>query len=116
MKGLIFNLLADLARRADCEDDAWHVALSVSEEVCEELELAETEDRILAEMFIEDTWLGGADLTFRWLLRSGTAYRDEDWDDLRDLEAVSPAFHGSEPSEPSFLEPDLWSRRRPNRQ
>ncbi len=30
MKGLIFNLLADLAARAGCEDEAWDVALTTA--------------------------------------------------------------------------------------
>jgi hypothetical protein len=110
MKGLIFNLLADLARRAGCEDDAWHVALSVSEEVNEELSLEEEDDELVS-LLSEASLQGGADFTFRWLMRSGTPFCDEDWFDLSDQAPLSGAGRGSEPPEPLYFESE--SLRRP---
>jgi hypothetical protein len=112
MRGLIFNLLADLARRAGCEDDAWEVALAVSEEVTEELAL-EDDDELLQGLLSEECLHGGADFTFRWLVRSGSAFRDDDWADLAE---TSPTTRTARPSEPPlFLEWDDPSRRRSNK-
>jgi hypothetical protein len=113
MKGLIFNLLADLARRAGCEDDAWHVALSVSEEVSEELALDDNDEDLFG-MLTEASLQGGADFTFRWLMRSGTPFCDEDWVDLSDQAPISTAGRGSEPPDGMYFETEA-SRRRPNR-
>ena len=110
MKGLIFNLLADLARRAGCEDDAWQVALSVSEEVNQELAL-EDEDEALLGLLTEASLQGGADFTFRWLIRSGTPYCDDDWMDLSEQAPLSRPGRASEPPEALYL--DEAPRRRP---
>ena len=114
MKGLIFNLLADLARRADCEDDAWEVALAVSEEVTEELALEDDDESILG-LIAEESLHGGADFTFRWLVRSGTAFCEEDWTDLADAAAPSRARRPSDPPEPFYLELRDPNRRPPNK-
>ena len=118
MRGIIFNLLADLARRADCEDDAWHVALAVSEEVAEELDIDAKDEAFLAEIG-EEMLQGGANFTFRWLLRSGGPFRDEDWADLSDPAPSTDPMRSPEPLEPFFEARDLFSaplgRRRPNR-
>jgi hypothetical protein len=114
MKGLIFNLLADLARRAGCEDDAWEVALAVSEEVTEELAL-EDDDELMLGLITEECLHGGADFTFRWLVRSGTAFCEDDWADL--AETPPKAFGPRASERPPALFPD-WSdpsRRRPNK-
>ena len=115
MRGIIFNLLADLARRADCEDDAWHVALAVSEEVAEELAL-EAEDEAFLEAISEEMLQGGANFTFRWLLRSGCPYRDEDWTDLMEPAPSAELRRASEPPGPLVTSyAGTSSRRRPNR-
>ena len=114
MKGLIFNLLADLARRADCEDDAWEVALAVSEEVTEELTL-EDDDESIHGLIAEESLHGGADFTFRWLVRSGTPFRDSDWPDLADPSARSRTPRPSDPPEPFYLELRDPNRRPPNK-
>lgn len=78
MRGLIFNLLADLARDAGCEADAWTVALAASQEMAEELALETDEDDLLPGLLAEVSIQGGADFTFRWLLRTAPHFRDED--------------------------------------
>lgn len=114
MKGLIFNLLADLARRAGCEDDAWEVALAVSEEVTEELAL-DDDDELMLGVISEECLHGGADFTFRWLVRSGTAFCDDDWADLAETHPSAFPARPSEAPEPLFLEWADPSRRRPNK-
>src|SRR5262249_34927328 len=115
MKGLIFNLLADLARRAGCEDDAWQVALSVSEEVAEELAFDDFEDEEaeIFEMLAEASLQGGADFTFRWLLRSGSPFCDEDWDDLTDMTPLDEARGALDLPESRGGHIDVLGRRRP---
>src|SRR4051812_34684979 len=99
MKGLIFNLLADLARRAGCEDDAWEVALAVSEEVTEEMAL-EDDDELMLGVIAEECLHGGADFTFRWLVRSGTTFCDDDWADLAGNPPKMRTARASEAPEP----------------
>jgi hypothetical protein len=90
MQGLIYNLLAELAERAGCQDEAWDVALRSA--------LGDTEDAALEESFAgahadEDEDGDGVlpelpplgvttGATFKCLLRSAAPFRDEDWDDL----------------------------------
>jgi hypothetical protein len=115
MRGIIFNLLADLARRAHCEDDAWHVALAVSEEVAEELSLDE-EDEAFVEEISEEMLQGGANFTFRWLLRSGGPFRDEDWSDFMESAPSAEPQRGSEPPGPLLTAfAGSYGRRRPNK-
>ncbi|HEX4335382.1 MAG TPA: hypothetical protein VH062_05680 [Polyangiaceae bacterium] len=114
MKGIIFNLLADLARSAGCEDDAWEVALALSEEVNEELAQEDDEEEML-DLLFEAAFQGGADFTFRWLLRSGRPFRDEDWADLADAAPLLRA-HDERPSDGFFLGLDPMARRRSNRE
>lgn len=72
MKGLIFNLLADLAARAGCEDEAWDVALITAGSLLGR----QTSDRWDLEDE-EDEWAEALDMptldasrdTFRSLLR-----------------------------------------------
>ena len=87
MRGLIFNLLADLARDANCEEEAWTVALAVSQEVSEELSTEADEEcgEALLELMSEVSLQGGADFTFRWLMRSAGPFCEEDWDELDEL-------------------------------
>ncbi len=114
MKGLIFNLLAELARQSECEEDAWQLALAVSEEVADELALEEErEDEELMSLLVEASLQGGADFTFRWLLRSASPFRDEDWSDLGDPSSLS---HASEAPESLFFGLDATVRRRSNRE
>jgi hypothetical protein len=113
MKGLIFNLLADLAREAECEDDAWQLALAVSEEVCEELAL-EDEDGDLDGLLSEVSLLGGVDFTFRWLLRSGTPFQEGDWADL--AESRHARSGGRAELDPFGFDLEPATRRRPDRE
>ncbi|HEX4475992.1 MAG TPA: hypothetical protein VH142_12995 [Polyangiaceae bacterium] len=71
MKGLIFNLLADLAARAGCEDEAWDVALITAGSLLGR----QTSDQW--DLEDDDDWLEALDMpaldasrdTFRSLLR-----------------------------------------------
>ena len=90
MRGLIFNLLADLARDAGCEEDAWTVALAASQEMAEELAMEADEDDLLPGLLAEVSIQGGADFTFRWLLRTAPSFQDDNDDDVLEAQLASP--------------------------
>jgi len=85
MQGLIYNLLAELAERAGCQDEAWDVALRSALGEADDADDAddeadrESEEQDLPELALLGTTTG---TTFRCLLRSAAPFRDEDWDDL----------------------------------
>jgi hypothetical protein len=115
MRGLIFNLLADLARDAGCEKDAWTVALAVSQEMTDELSLDGDEQDLPLGLVAEVSLQGAADFTFKWLLRSSPPFCDEEWSDV--LEAPPGAHHEPESLFPeSLLKFDLAGRRGTNRE
>ena len=92
MQGLIYNLLADLAERAGCQDEAWDVALrsALGETDDDEHRNDEHGDDQHEELLTELPPLGAATgTTFRCLLRSAAPFRDEDWDELTDVEQGS---------------------------
>lgn len=111
MRGLIFNLLADLARDTGCERDAWTVALAVSQEVNDEIALEIDDDEPIIGFLTEASLQGGADFTFRWLLRSAAPFSDDDWADAlkgpiaaaEELESASAGF-ASPPRRPPSRE------------
>ncbi|HVW25438.1 MAG TPA: hypothetical protein VHC69_08705 [Polyangiaceae bacterium] len=90
MRGLIFNLLADLARDAGCEEDAWTVALAASQEMAEELAREADEDELIPGLLEEVSIQGGADFTFRWLLRTAPSFQDDDDTDVLEARLTSP--------------------------
>ena len=115
MRGLIFNLLADLARDAGCEEDAWTVALAVSQEMTNELSLDGEEHELPPGLVAEVSLQGAADFTFKWLLRSAPPFDDDEWSDVLD---APPDAH-SEPESlfpESLLRFDLAGRRGTNRE
>ena len=87
MQGLIYNLLADLAERAGCQDEAWDVALRSALGDTDDDEPGDEENEDLAEPELPP--LGATTgTTFRCLLRSAAPFRDEDWD-LADTESAA---------------------------
>jgi hypothetical protein len=115
MRGLIFNLLADLARDAGCEEDAWTVALAVSQEMTDELSLDGEEHELPPGLIAEVSLQGAADFTFKWLLRSAPLFSDDEWSDV--LEVPPGAYDEPESLYPeSLLRFDLAGRRGTNRE
>jgi hypothetical protein len=115
MRGLIFNLLADLARDAGCEEDAWTVALAVSQEMTNELALDGEEQELPTGLVAEVSLQGAADFTFKWLLRSAPPFCDDEWTDV--LDAPPGAHDGPASLFPeSLLTFDLAGRRGTNRE
>jgi hypothetical protein len=115
MRGLIFNLLADLARDAGCEEDAWTVALAVSQEMTNELAFECEEHDLPSALVAEVSLQGAADFTFKWLLRSAPPFCDDEWADV--LDTHMGAHHESESLFPeALLTFDLAGRRGTNRE
>jgi hypothetical protein len=116
MRALIFNLLADLARDAGCEEDAWTVALAVSQEMTNELAL-EGEDHDLSPGLIAEVSLqGAADFTFKWLLRSAPPFCDDEWADVLDEAPIGVRDEPESLFPESLLTFDLAGRRGTNRE
>ncbi len=116
MRGLIFNLLADLARDAGCEEDAWTVALAVSQEMTQELVLDGEEHELPQGLIAEVSLQGAADFTFKWLLRSAPPFCDDEWGDVLE---EAPRGIRDEPESlfpESLLTFDLAGRRGTNRE
>jgi hypothetical protein len=111
MRGLIFNLLADLARDAGCEEDAWTVALAVSREMSDELFREAEEHEFSPGLVTELSLQGAADFTFKWLLRSAPPFSDDDeWADV----LGAPLGASEAPESPISF--DLAGRRGTNRE
>jgi hypothetical protein len=101
MQGLIYNLLAELAHSAGCEEEAWDVALtsaaldleSARDPAFDDAPFDDTDhyaltsalpsdapaERDSEELFVFPAIAGGREGTFSGLLRSGSPFREEDW-------------------------------------
>jgi hypothetical protein len=105
MKGLIFNILSELSKRAGCQDDAWEVALAgaalgddeyllvdelpatgeayVEADDEDGLDLSsEEEDELDVEIFDMPYLEGEWGDSFRFFVRSAAPFSDRDWQHL----------------------------------